>query len=280
MAYKVFTNGSPLPASDLNTYLMNQSVMVFANASARSAALTSPTEGMVTWLEDTNKLEVYTGAAWSNVGSPITTQGDLIVGDSTGSAARLGIGANGTVLSSNGTTASWQTPSVGAESWTVLAGPLNLSGSTTSITSFTSYNKYMLILNTVGTTATTDWVQLRFNSDSASNYITHYQQWNFQSTYSASNFGAFSDTSGSIDLFRKSSNSGSRGSATIIISGAKSSGNKIVESFGGADASTGNSHIHSISRSRYTSASAITSIQIISAGGTFSVGSYVLLGAD
>ncbi len=67
MAYKVFANGFALNASELNTYLMNQSVMVFANASARTSSLT-PTEGMVTYLEDTNALEFYNGTAWSAVG--------------------------------------------------------------------------------------------------------------------------------------------------------------------------------------------------------------------
>lgn len=64
MAYKVFTNGATLPASDLNTYLMNQSVMVFADSSARATALTSPTEGMLTWLESVNRFEKYDGSAW------------------------------------------------------------------------------------------------------------------------------------------------------------------------------------------------------------------------
>ena len=38
----------------------------------------------------------------------ITTEGDLIVGNSSGEESRLPIGASGTVLRSNGTTASWQ----------------------------------------------------------------------------------------------------------------------------------------------------------------------------
>ncbi len=50
MAYKVFSNGSVLNASDLNDYLMKQSVMVFSNSTARASALTSPTEGMMTYL--------------------------------------------------------------------------------------------------------------------------------------------------------------------------------------------------------------------------------------
>jgi len=46
------------------------------------------------------------GAAF-NALSPITTAGDLILGNGTNTATRLAIGANGYVLTSDGTTASW-----------------------------------------------------------------------------------------------------------------------------------------------------------------------------
>lgn len=42
-----------------------------------------------------------------NALSPITTEGDLIVGNGANSATRLGIGTSGYVLTSNGTTAAW-----------------------------------------------------------------------------------------------------------------------------------------------------------------------------
>lgn len=48
-----------------------------------------------------------TASAAFNALSPITTTGDLILGNGANSATRLGIGANGYVLTSNGTTASW-----------------------------------------------------------------------------------------------------------------------------------------------------------------------------
>jgi hypothetical protein len=64
MAYKVFSNGSVLPASDLNDFLMRQSVMVFSSSTARASAITGPTEGMLTYLEDTNRFQYYSGTAW------------------------------------------------------------------------------------------------------------------------------------------------------------------------------------------------------------------------
>jgi hypothetical protein len=64
VAYKVFTNGSVLQASEINDNLMRQSVMVFSNAAARTAAITVPLQGMLTWLEDLNRYENYNGSAW------------------------------------------------------------------------------------------------------------------------------------------------------------------------------------------------------------------------
>jgi len=70
VAYKVFTNGSVLQASEINDNLMRQSVMVFSNAAARSAAITVPLEGMLTWLEDTDQYENYNGSAWVQTITP------------------------------------------------------------------------------------------------------------------------------------------------------------------------------------------------------------------
>jgi hypothetical protein len=106
MAYKTFANGFPLPASDLNNYLMNQSVIVFADSTARDAALPTPTEGMITYLEDTNLVEVYNGSAWTDINdntaaipkSTVTTAGDLIVADGASSVTRLGVGTDDQVL--------------------------------------------------------------------------------------------------------------------------------------------------------------------------------------
>ena len=48
-----------------------------------------------------------TAAAAFNALSPVTSTGDLIIGNGTNSATRLAIGANNYVLTSNGTTATW-----------------------------------------------------------------------------------------------------------------------------------------------------------------------------
>lgn len=64
---KTFVAGAVLTASDVNTYLMDQTVMRFATASARSTALPTPSEGMMSYLDSTNAVEVYDGSSWTSI---------------------------------------------------------------------------------------------------------------------------------------------------------------------------------------------------------------------
>jgi hypothetical protein len=63
LGFKDFTTGEVLTANDVDGYLM-QGVWVFADAAARTAAVTSPQEGNMSYLKDTNSTEYYSGSAW------------------------------------------------------------------------------------------------------------------------------------------------------------------------------------------------------------------------
>lgn len=65
--FKTFTVGEVLTSSDVNTYLMQQAVMAFASSGARGSAIGTATEGMVSYLADTDAVEVYDGSAWVGV---------------------------------------------------------------------------------------------------------------------------------------------------------------------------------------------------------------------
>ncbi len=80
--FKVWSTGDLVNASDFNTYIMEQTVMVFASTSARDSAISSPSEGMFAFLKDTNTLSFYNGSAWASfigdgdiTGVTITTAG-------------------------------------------------------------------------------------------------------------------------------------------------------------------------------------------------------------
>jgi hypothetical protein len=66
MSRKVFTAGEVLAASDVNNFLMNQTVMSFSGTATRESSIPTPVEGMYTHLEDTDSLQFWNGSAWIN----------------------------------------------------------------------------------------------------------------------------------------------------------------------------------------------------------------------
>jgi len=66
--FKDFQAGDVLTAVEVDTYLMQQTIMVFADATARDAAITAPAEGYHCFLKDTDALQYYTGSAWVAAG--------------------------------------------------------------------------------------------------------------------------------------------------------------------------------------------------------------------
>jgi hypothetical protein len=64
MPRKVFTAGEVLSASDVNNFLMNQMVQTFAGTAARGSAIGTATEGMLTYLADSNTFEYFDGSSF------------------------------------------------------------------------------------------------------------------------------------------------------------------------------------------------------------------------
>lgn len=199
--YKLFNTGDVLTAAQVNTYLQEQTVMVFANSTARTTALSGVlAEGMMSYLQDTNSVEVYNGSSWVNVGNAgditevqagvgisiasgtgpipvitnsstdlITTAGDILYGTAADTMARLGIGTAGQVLKVNsGATAPEWGAAAGGGMTSIASG--TLSSTSTLISSIpTTYNNLVLYIDG-WTIASTGWgLYLRLNDDSNSN---------------------------------------------------------------------------------------------------------------
>ena len=93
MPYLDFQVNQVLTAAQVNTFLMNQAVMRFADSAARSSALgTAVAEGMVSYLDDTNAVEVYNGTSWGGLVS------DPAISSSTATAYTIATADAGTYL--------------------------------------------------------------------------------------------------------------------------------------------------------------------------------------
>ena len=69
LGWKDFSSGDVLTAADLDGYVMAQIIGVFADATARDAAITSPQEGQHAFLKSDDGLYYYDGSSWT--ASPI-----------------------------------------------------------------------------------------------------------------------------------------------------------------------------------------------------------------
>lgn len=64
--FKDFTAGDVLRADDVDQYLMQQTIMVFAGTAERATSLgTAVSNGMFSYLTDSSTLEYYNGSAWT-----------------------------------------------------------------------------------------------------------------------------------------------------------------------------------------------------------------------
>ena len=172
--FKTFTTGEVLTAADTNNFLM-QGVLVFDDAAARDAAITAPVEGQVVYLKDTNAVLSYDGTSYVGVGgsSPLTTKGDLYTFSTVD--ARLGVGANDTVLTADSAEATglkWAAPAGATANFSLLnAGGTAMTGAATiTISGISGQAKLLIYVRTASSASASSRLQLRLNTDTTANY--------------------------------------------------------------------------------------------------------------
>jgi hypothetical protein len=312
--FKTFTTGEVLTAGDVNGYLM-QGINVFATTTARDAAITAPAEGQFAFTKDTNSLWYYDGAAWvasgatgdiegvtagvgisgggtsgtvtvtNSMATAIDAKGDLVPGTGADTFARLGVGANNTVLTADSAEATglkWATPAATATNYTLLnSGGTSMSGSTSiSITGISGVGKIYIFIQNAAFVNTNVYAKIRINSDSAGNYSSWGSIISGNSSYSAGIIGYQNFVGQSeIRIGRSSSNSASTLTGGVSIDGCNSAGSKMVISNTGADAGGGTGNFAMGIFGYYTGTSTVSSVQIMSDDGNFSGGTVYVYGA-
>ena len=243
--YKLFVTGDVLTAAQVNTYLQEQTVMSFADAAARTSALSAVlAEGMMSYLRDTNAVQVYNGSAWVAVGgsSPLTTKGDLY-GFST-LDARVPIGTNNQVLTADSAQAlglKWATPTAAAKSYTLLGTGTTTSGSTVTVSGISGINTLYVIVARVSTNTAGSDISFRINADSGANYAYYGAEQLWTSTYNYTYMNTVQQTGNNQVYFNALPTGTTTGavSAILVIDGCNSTNSKVWSLTTGGDLAGG-----------------------------------------
>ena len=308
--FKTFVTGEVLTAGDVNGYLM-QGINVFADATARDAAITAPAEGQFAFTKDNNSLWYYDGAAWvasgatgdiegvtagvgisgggtsgtvtitNSMATAIDAKGDLVAGTGADAFSRIAVGTNGQVLKANSATATgleWGTASSDL-TWS-LKSTTALTGASTITVSGLSSKAYMILANPTGPSSSA--FTMRFNGDTGSNYGSIGFNYNGDSSYNTGVFSGGGNATGSssIRLATKSSDANAFAAGGLTIWSANTTGVKPYQSVFGVNAQGTSGAIGRIDQGQYSGSSAITSISIISSAGNFTSGNIHVYGAD
>ena len=239
LGFKTFTTGEVLTAADVNGYLM-QGVLVFASSAARSAAITSPQEGQVSYLKDTNSTEYYTGSAWTALGAAAPSFSLL--------------NAGGTALSGTTTTISG------------ISGMSTLWINITELSSDTASATPRIIFNA-------DSGNNYNHSGSWNNAPATYAT----SVVGTNTTGTGGQTF--IYFGSMSNNAGSTVSGGLMVHGCNSAGTKVGMLVSGATASTGSGHKSWNQVFNYVGTSTISSVSIIAGTGNFDGGTVYVYGS-
>jgi hypothetical protein len=301
--YKLFNTGDVLTAAQVNTYLNEQSVMVFASSTARTTALSGVlAEGMMSYLQDTNAVEVYNGSSWVNVGNagditevqagtgisiasgtgpiPVVTNtvatafdaaGDLVYGTGADTFTKLSLGTAGQVLkvNSGATAPEWGAAASGGMT---LLSTTTLSGTAVNLTSISqSYKNLHIIIVLDDYSNDNQQTYMRFNNDSTANRYAALNSIATTSTFSRTN----------ITVTPGADNGTSYGLSQIVIPNYTGASWKmaIIDPIS-TDSATPTSVKYERILGVYNQTTAISEINFVISGGTYDGGTVLLYGVN
>ena len=196
--------------------------------------------------------------------SPLTTKGDLYTFST--SDTRLGVGANGTVLtaaSGEATGLQWAAPSAAGANWSLLnSGGTSLTGATTTVSGISGKNQILVLITQVSSASSGATVRVRLNGDTASNYYNIGKSLYFNSTYSASMSEQRTANISYVEFGSMANNAASNISGYIWFDGCNSSGVKTYHKQMGIDTGGGNALRYTDGGGYWNNSATVTEVNI------------------
>jgi hypothetical protein len=257
--------------------------LIVGTGSAYTNIAPSATSGVPLISQGAASNPAYGTAVVAGGGTGVTsnTAYAVLCGGTTGTGAIqsvASVGSSGQVLTSNGAGAlpTFQSlPTQSLPTWTLAnAGGTALTGAATiTVSGLSNVNSIMVIVEAASSASAQSAIGIRLNTDTGNNYYRFGSQIIAVNPYSTATIT--NSQSGATDFVRligMSTNAGSTGSGTFFVTGCNTSGVKIFQSQGGANASTGTDQVINIYGGYYNSASVITSVSVFSNVGNFDAG--------
>lgn len=223
------------------------------------------TTGQVLAKASNTDLDFVWSADAAGMTNPMTTTGDTIYSSSGSTPARLGIGSTGQVLTVAGGVPTWAAPG-GALNWSLLSTTAMSGSSSINLSGLTLNNYFIWVQDFTGSSAGQD-VRIRFNNSStAADYDGYYI---YPTTFQAQSYR------GSLPGFDVG-NIDATGAGFAQVSSAQSTGQKQIKSI---FARTNGGDQYQSVNGFYNPSTVVSSIQVLTTGGTFTAGTIFLYGA-
>jgi hypothetical protein len=209
--------------------------------------------------------------------SPLTTKGDIYTFST--SDARLGVGANGTVLTADSAEATglkFAAPAGGGANWSLLnSGGTTLSGSSTvTVSGISGKDKIAVFVRAAGWATASKQLFLQFNADGGANYDYEGIRYDIDSaSFSITKIvGEGASGQDAFLLGNQSLNASSKVRASAILTGGNASGVKIIEAVGMGTPASQDGQDGYVYNGVWNNSATVTSISLISSSGNFNAG--------
>jgi hypothetical protein len=215
----------------------------------------------------------------ANIDGLLTTKGDIYAATAAATPARLGVGANGTVLKANSAAATgleWGSASA-PQSYSLLGTGTTTSGTTVTVSGISGINSIRILFEGISSTFNNTMFRLNINGDNTGNYRQTFFYYLGNASYSSGLFNSVNQIAGNIPIAMMANAGYQQINGFAQIDGCNSTGVKSYQVSGSSD--TGVDGRAYWTGGVWTNTATVTSISVTANSGDFDAGSFRVYGS-